>query len=48
MVCFSVAVLWVDGLSEGKVVFNLRPNNVSAGEGPFWSGSEFRDSIARK
>ena len=47
-VCFSVVVLWVNGISEGKIVLNLSPNNFSAGEVSFWSGCEFRDSIARK
>ena len=40
--------VWVDGISEGKVVPNLKPNNFSAGEVPFWSSCEFKDSIARK
>ena len=48
MVRFLVAALWVDGVSYGKVVLNLRPNNFLAGKVPFWSGCEFRDSIARK
>ena len=43
-VCFSVAVFWVHGISKGKVVLILCPT----GELPFWSGCEFRDSIARK
>ena len=46
-VCFSVGALWIDGtVSEGKVVFHLRPNNFSAGKVPFWSGCEFRDGIS--
>ena len=47
-VCFSVPVLQVDGISEGKVVLKLWPNNFLADEVPFWSGCEFRDSIAIK
>ena len=47
-VCFSVVVLWVNVISEGKVVLNMWPNNFSAGEVPFWSGCEFRDNIVRK
>ena len=47
-ICFSMVVLWVDGISEDKVVLNLWPNNFSAGEVPFWSGCEYRDSIAIK
>ena len=47
-ICFSMVVLWVDGISEDRVVLNLWPNNFSAGEVPFWSGCEFRDSIAIK
>ena len=47
-VCFLVAVFWVHGISKGKVVLNFWPNDFSAGELPFWSDCEFRDSIARK
>ena len=47
-VCFSKVSLWVNGTSEGHVVLNLWLNNFSADEVPFWSGCEFRDSIARK
>ena len=47
-VCFMVEVLWIDGESKGKVVLNLWPNNLSAGEVPLWFGYEFRDSTARK
>ena len=43
-----MVLLWVSGISEGKVVLNLWPNNFSADEVPFWSDYEFRDSIARK
>ena len=45
---FWLVTLWVDGISDGKVVFNLRPNNFSAGEVLFLSGCEFRDNMARK
>ena len=34
-VCFSVAILWLDDISEDKVVLNLRPNNFSPAEVPF-------------
>ena len=47
-ICFSMVVLWVNGISEDKVVLNLWLNNFSAGEVPFWSGCEYRDSIAIK
>ena len=47
-ICFSMVVLWVNGISEDKVVLNLWLNNFSAGEVPFWSGCEYRDSIASK
>ena len=47
-ICFSMVVLWVDGISEDKVVLNLWLNNFSAGEVPFWSGCEYRGSIAIK
>ena len=47
-VFFLVVILWVNGISEGKVVLNLWPNNFSAGEVTFWSSWEFRNSIVTK
>ena len=47
-ICLSMEVLWADVISEDKLVLNSWPNNFSAGEVPFWSGCEYRDSIARK
>ena len=40
--------LWVDGVSDDKVVFNLRPSNFSVGGVLFLSGCEFKDNMARK
>ena len=45
---FWLVTLWVDGVSDDKVVFNLRPSNFSVGGVLFLSGCEFKDNMARK